>query len=725
MLSSLRSYKDSNYDSMARIDAQNLSNTITGECVSIQSYAYEIAGFEYTNVNTYQVRSYLENMVNYNGYTNISIVDKSGRGFNYLNDSVDISNEEYFSTLNVSEQVVTTVGDSLLYVTPVIDSESQFKFFILAEVPIQTVLQTITTEDWNDMGLYLLDDSDVILSSYGVDNPKEDFQSILDDNGKQYQDGDKIITSVEDINFKTFIYAIKSVVSKKDLYPIVWYEQPLDVNGWSILIGRSTINQDTDVQDLLSLSISMLAVIVVTFILVLIIFAVRNIVSNYKLKKAIFIDPLTGGTNWIKFKADASKELQKGRNRYALVSFDIYQYRLFCDINGHKKGNEALVEIDTLMRTFVRKKEYYAHNTSDTFDMLLLYENDNLLKERLKRFSERLSKSEKLHNMRFAFGVYVVDNKNISINRMSTMANMSKDNDRLRDYNLRETISFFTKEMHDDTLKEKEILNSFEGALESEQFLLFIQPKYNLLTDTLSAGEALVRWQKDDGSYINPSEFIPVFEKNGCISELDRYMLNAVCKKQRQWLDSGFNIVPISVNLSRACFSDKLLAKSIVKLVDSYKLPHNMVELEVTESAFFDNKQLLIDTVKKLRELGFSVSIDDFGAGYSSLNSLKELPIDIIKMDGGFFRDIDTNDREKSNIIVSNTIRLAYELNFKVVAEGVETDEQIAYLRSLGYDILIQSYYYSKPIPNLAFEDLLKNPVGNPNAKKVDSNTKG
>jgi EAL domain-containing protein (putative c-di-GMP-specific phosphodiesterase class I) len=279
--------------------------------------------------------------------------------------------------------------------------------------------------------------------------------------------------------------------------------------------------------------------------------------------------------------------------------------------------------------------------------------------------------------------------------------------------------------MHDDTLKEKEILNSFEGALESEQFLLFIQPKYNLLTDTLSAGEALVRWQKDDGSYINPSEFIPVFEKNGCISELDRYMLNAVCKKQRQWLDSGFNIVPISVNLSRACFSDKLLAKSIVKLVDSYKLPHNMVELEVTESAFFDNKQLLIDTVKKLRELGFSVSIDDFGAGYSSLNSLKELPIDIIKMDGGFFRDIDTNDREKSNIIVSNTIRLAYELNFKVVAEGVETDEQIAYLRSLGYDILIQSYYYSKPIPNLAFEDLLKNPVGNPNAKKVDSNTKG
>jgi EAL domain-containing protein (putative c-di-GMP-specific phosphodiesterase class I)/GGDEF domain-containing protein len=710
---------------MARIDAQNLSNTITGECVSIQSYAYEIAGFDYTNVNTYQVRSYLENMVNYNGYTNISIVDKSGRGFNYLNDSVDISNEEYFSTLNVSEQVVTTVGDSLLYVTPVIDSESQFKFFILAEVPIQTVLQTITTEDWNDMGLYLLDDSDVILSSYGVDNPKEDFQSILDDNGKQYQDGDKIITSVEDINFKTFIYAIKSVVSKKDLYPIVWYEQPLDVNGWSILIGRSTINQDTDVQDLLSLSISMLAVIVVTFILVLIIFAVRNIVSNYKLKKAIFIDPLTGGTNWIKFKADASKELQKGRNRYALVSFDIYQYRLFCDINGHKKGNEALVEIDTLMRTFVRKKEYYAHNTSDTFDMLLLYENDNLLKERLKRFSERLSKSEKLHNMRFAFGVYVVDNKNISINRMSTMANMSKDNDRLRDYNLRETISFFTKEMHDDTLKEKEILNSFEGALESEQFLLFIQPKYNLLTDTLSAGEALVRWQKDDGSYINPSEFIPVFEKNGCISELDRYMLNAVCKKQRQWLDSGFNIVPISVNLSRACFSDKLLAKSIVKLVDSYKLPHNMVELEVTESAFFDNKQLLIDTVKKLRELGFSVSIDDFGAGYSSLNSLKELPIDIIKMDGGFFRDIDTNDREKSNIIVSNTIRLAYELNFKVVAEGVETDEQIAYLRSLGYDILIQSYYYSKPIPNLAFEDLLKNPVGNPNAKKVDSNTKG
>ena len=185
-------------------------------------------------------------------------------------------------------------------------------------------------------------------------------------------------------------------------------------------------------------------------------------------------------------------------------------------------------------------------------------------------------------------------------------------------------------------------------------------------------------------------------------------MLDTVCKKQRQWLDMGLKVVPVSVNLSRASFSDKLLAKNILRLVDSYRLSHNLIELEVTESAFFDNKSLLIDTVQKLRNYGFSVSIDDFGAGYSSLNSLKELPIDIIKIDGGFFRDISNKDVEKSNIIVYNTIRLANELNLKVVAEGVETSEQIEYLRSLGYNILIQSYYYSKPLPCLEYQELIQ-----------------
>ena len=331
---------------------------------------------------------------------------------------------------------------------------------------------------------------------------------------------------------------------------------------------------------------------------------------------------------------------------------------------------------------------------------------------RLKKFSDTLHQSEILSNMRFAFGVYVIDNKNTSINRLSTMANICKDNDKLKDVTLKETISFFTPKMHEQIIKEREIYNSFSRAIKNREFLLYVQPKYDLNSEVLSAGEALVRWRDQNGKIISPADFIPIFEMNGCIRELDQYMLDYVCKKQREWLDSGMDIVPISVNLSRASFSSKTLVKDIVRLVDSYRVPHDKIEIELTESAFFDNKEVLIDTVKKLKTFGFPISMDDFGAGYSSLNSLSELPIDIVKLDGGFFKpnpNQTEEDLQRGKIIVGNTIKLASDLNLRVVAEGVEYQYQIDFLRSLGYDILIQGFYFSKPIPNDDFFKLLSN----------------
>jgi len=706
MLDILRNYKNSNYNSMAEVTANSFSNTIQDECTIIQNYSNEISKFEYENINTYLVRGYLENMAKYNKYSNIYIVNSQGKGFDYLDQKIDVSKQDFFSNIDFSNQSIVCQDESIVYITPTIDENSQFKFFIIAERPVKLSISKIAKENWNDAGFYILDSSDNIIA-YDQDDTSTVTYNQLIDYGVIYTYNEDLISDVTDISLQNFMENIRNFILPKDNPPVVWYKHSININDWSILIGRSTINQDKDIIAILAISIKMLGVILSTQVLVLIDFMIMNTINKYNLKKALFLDTVTGGTNWLKFKNDASRELKKGKKRYALVSFDIYKFRVFCDINGHKLGDEALIEVDKLMSKFIRRKEYYAHNTFDTFDMLLIYKDETSLCERLKAFSSQLALSEKLSSMRFAFGIYAIDNKNISINRMSIMANMSKDNDKLQDFTLKETISFFTKDMHDKTIKETEIFNSFADAIQNEQFLLFIQPKYDLMNETLSAGEALVRWNKNDDEFISPAEFIPVFEKMGCIRELDKYMLEAVCKKQRQWLDEGLEIVPISVNLSRACFSDKSLAKSILRLVDSYKLPHDMVELEVTESAFFDNKGLLIDTVKKLRSFGFSVSIDDFGAGYSSLNSLKELPIDVLKLDSGFFRNTDDKDTKKANTIVYNTIKLAYDLNLKIVAEGVETQEQIDFLRSLGYNMLIQSYYYSKPLPNSEFVNLL------------------
>ena len=204
--------------------------------------------------------------------------------------------------------------------------------------------------------------------------------------------------------------------------------------------------------------------------------------------------------------------------------------------------------------------------------------------------------------------------------------------------------------------------------------------------------------------FIAPGEFIPLFEKNGFIMKLDQYMLSAVCSQQKKWMEEGRELVPISVNISRVHLMDPELVSDIVTTVDFYGVPHEYIELELTESAFFEDKQVLIDTIKQLQQAGFSVSMDDFGSGYSSLNSLKDLPLDVIKLDGEFFRE--SEDLERSNRIVKNTVELAQHLNMKIVAEGIEKQSQVQFLQEIGCD-LIQGFYYAKPMEVTAFEELL------------------
>ena len=207
--------------------------------------------------------------------------------------------------------------------------------------------------------------------------------------------------------------------------------------------------------------------------------------------------------------------------------------------------------------------------------------------------------------------------------------------------------------------------------------------------------------REPESKIVVPGRFVPIFEANGFIKKLDDFMISQVSRLLAEWRVQGKKIVPVSVNVSRAHFALEGLAEHISRLVDSYGPKHEHIELEVTESAFFDDKDVLINTVKQLRVYGFSISMDDFGAGYSSLNSLKDIPLDVLKLDGEFFRGGDENGR--GAVIVKEAIRLARELDMRVVAEGVERREQVDFLVSLGCD-MIQGFYYAKPMPVKEFE---------------------
>ena len=241
--------------------------------------------------------------------------------------------------------------------------------------------------------------------------------------------------------------------------------------------------------------------------------------------------------------------------------------------------------------------------------------------------------------------------------------------------------------------------------MDNEEFLVYYQPKYDPQTNELKGAEALIRWESPEYGFKGPGAFIPIFEKNGFITEIDHYMLRHVASDQKRWLDAGYNCVPVSVNISRAHFIEDDLAEQIRDAVDAIGTPHELIELELTESAFFDDKNALVSTIERLKEYGFTVSMDDFGSGYSSLNSLKDIPLDVLKLDAEFFRG-DADD-ERREIVVAEAIKLAKCLNMRTVAEGVEVKEQVDFLADQGCD-MIQGYYFAKPLPCNEYEQRIR-----------------
>ena len=243
-------------------------------------------------------------------------------------------------------------------------------------------------------------------------------------------------------------------------------------------------------------------------------------------------------------------------------------------------------------------------------------------------------------------------------------------------------------------------------ALNHGDFVFYLQPKYSLKTRTIAGAEALVRWIHPGKGLIPPDSFIPLFERNGFVTEIDFYMLEQVCQKMRTWLDKNYNVVPISINLSRQHLQKEETLSKISEVVSKYEIPVNLLEFELTESAMFEKMVFLADFGQKLRKSGFSISIDDFGSGYSSLNMLKDVEVDVLKLDKAFFEN---ENQERGNQVISKFIELSKSLHMKVVSEGVETQEQVDFLTEVGCD-MVQGYYFARPMPADEFEEkYLKN----------------
>jgi len=453
-------------------------------------------------------------------------------------------------------------------------------------------------------------------------------------------------------------------------------------------------------------TVSILLVFII--FVILIVNLIRTSKNNSQMKKVIFRDNITIDRNWFWF-AIKSREIlgrRKAGTQYAIVSLVFVKYRQYLLCHSLVQGEQALRVMYRTIKASLEKGEIVAHGNLNTFPILMKAENEETLRQRIADIISRLEATGGEHDFNFQAGIYMIEptvKKNADIDMLYNNAS----NARLTLESTDESgIVFFNNQLLEEAKWTNIVTENQKDAIANEEFKIFYQPKYDPRTNELMGAEALVRWDSPKMGFIAPGKFIPLFERSGFITEIDHYMISHVARDLKRWLDEGKNIVTVSVNVSRAHFSEVNLAEQIRDLVDAEGAPHDKIEIELTESAFFDNQKLILSTIKKLKEYGFHVSMDDFGSGYSSLNSLKDMPLDVLKLDAGFFRG--EKDNERTEIVVSEALHLARKLNMQTVAEGVDDQYQVDFLAKEGCN-MIQGYFYAKPMPREDFELRMSN----------------
>lgn len=414
-------------------------------------------------------------------------------------------------------------------------------------------------------------------------------------------------------------------------------------------------------------------------------------------------DRISGLPNRFAFVDELSRRLDKNQlKNYAIIQFNIKNFTIMNSRLGFEGGNAIIYDYVQSIKIHIRDDEKLFHSNGDSFFAIILkdrvtsflYILNNVEIEKLK-----INEDEEM-DLRIRAGVYEIDGSEKSVNQivervaaayMITRTHKNQD------------IAYFDKEMSDRIISTLNLSRYVVKSIENKELFVVYQPKVSIKDKQLIGAEALVRWEKNGKKY-PPSEFIPICETNGYVRRIDFYVLNCVCQHLKQWISQGLDPVKISVNFSKLHFEKEDVAKRIIHIINKWEIPHNLIEIEFTETAYTDKEDKLRKTLDLLKKDDISSSIDDFGSGYSSLSLLQNLDFDIIKLDKSL---IDTLiSKEKSMKVVRNIVRMAKDLNMSVLAEGVESKNEYDILSDLDCD-MIQGYLFDKPLSKQEFEKRL------------------
>lgn len=649
----------------------------------------------------------LKDSVDIYDFSNVGYSNIRGEAYTTNGQKLNIIKEGFFKRSLAGEVVVCELTNSL------IDDTDGYITVISAPIYgddeiVYGVLFATYNSAW--LGKTLLNNSIV----------EQSFSCLIDRNGRVVAHSDESPISNED-NFFVFLEGA-SKIDEKSLMNVLnkidrgesglssfcsdiehdFYYVPItgckcDIDWYSITIVPDSVVSGQLRNVNLRIEWMLLGVIAVGFFgIVTFLWTVRS--RSEQLRRLAYVDAVTGGDNMACFHEKI--RYSKLTSGY-IVAMDLTEFKVINNICGTEVGDMVLCSAWSILNENLRERELLARIYADRFVMLLEHTSKEELTGRIEKLVDDINGiSENLNVPRIVpvFGIcesdelYKVDQNYGNAVRAKSLVKGRRD----REY------AFFEELDHNQIVENREIEDNFDDAMRTKRFEVWYQPKYDTLSGKIVGAEALVRLRKKDGEIVPPYKFIPIFEKNGMIPQLDEYVFRTVCNQQKKWLEQGLKVPPVSVNISRVSLYYSNIADRYKAIPESIELATEYLQLEITESATIDNAEISL-LIEKFHDAGFTMLLDDFGTGYSSLSTLNVLHFDTMKLDKSLIDYIGDSNGEK---LLDSITKLGQNLGLHITAEGVETKEQLDFLKDLKCDD-IQGYYFSKPLPVDQYEKLL------------------
>lgn len=422
--------------------------------------------------------------------------------------------------------------------------------------------------------------------------------------------------------------------------------------------------------------------------------------NQREVKKKMFTDPLTESLNRIGFESISEEILQRYQNKkFAIIKLDIENFKLINTTYDYEFGDELLCELSSAINKWRGKKSLGAHVEADNFLIITEYSEDIIRKldSFLLEEIKSLDFTRTFAQIKFTYGAYKTENNMESMKTCISKAALAHKASKNHDGN---SITWYTQDLMKQIEEENRYVENLEQAILNHEFKLYLQSQVDLKTMEVVSAECLVRWKTSSGEFVFPNDFIPILEKKGLIAKLDYYMLEQACIHLIKEEEQGRKLFTIAVNFSRITLTQEHFVENVNWIVQQYKIQPKYIEIEVTESALNRLDDSVIKALIRLKENGFNLAMDDFGAGYSGLSSLGILPVQILKLDKEFLWEMDSN--EKIKFIIISAVNLAHSMGIRVICEGVESVSHVEFLKNIGCEYA-QGYYFSRPITSEEF----------------------